>query len=68
MELLAAGYELVVVDNFSNSKPTSVERVQKIAGKSLLFHQADVRNRDALREVFRQHAVQSVSILPDSSQ
>jgi len=59
-ELLAAGYELVVVDNFSNSKPTSLERVQKISGKSLVFHQADVRNRNALREIFKQHAVQSV--------
>jgi UDP-glucose 4-epimerase len=60
VELLAAGYELVVVDNFSNSKPVALERVQKIAGKSLAFHQADVRNRDALREIFKQHAVQSV--------
>jgi UDP-glucose 4-epimerase len=60
VELLAAGYELVVVDNFSNSKPIALERVQKISGKNLVFHQADVRNRDALREVFKQHAVQSV--------
>ena len=60
VELLAAGYELVVVDNFSNSKSASLERVQKIAGKSLVFHQADVRNRDALREVFKQHSVHSV--------
>jgi len=60
VELLAAGYELVVVDNFSNSKPIALERVKKIAGKSLAFHQADVRNRDALREIFKQHAVQSV--------
>jgi UDP-glucose 4-epimerase len=34
--------------------------VQKIAGKGLVFHQADVRNREALREVFRQHSIQSV--------
>ena len=68
VELLAAGYELVVVDNFSNSKPIALERVQKIVGKNLVFHQADVRNRETLREVFRQHAVQSsVSTLPDSS-
>jgi UDP-glucose 4-epimerase len=60
VELLAAGYELVVVDNFSNSKPVALERVQKIAGKNLVFHQADIRNRDALREVFKQHHVHSV--------
>ena len=39
-ELLAAGYEVVVVDNFSNSKPASLDRVQEIAAKSIAFHQA----------------------------
>jgi len=60
VQLLEAGYELVVVDNFSNSKPVALERVQKIAGKSLVFHQADIRNRDALGEVFKQYRVHSV--------
>ena len=60
VELLEAGYELVVADNFSNSKPVALERVQKIAGKSLFFHQADIRNRDALREVFKLHRFHSV--------
>ena len=60
VELLAAGFELVVVDNLSNGKFAALERVQKIAGKSLAFHQADVRNRDALRDVFKQHAILSV--------
>jgi UDP-glucose 4-epimerase len=60
VELLAAGYELVVVDNFSNSKSIALERVQKITGKSLTFHQADIRNKDLLREVFKQHEVKSV--------
>jgi UDP-glucose 4-epimerase len=60
VELLGAGYDLVVVDNFSNSKLAALARVQQIAGKSLAFHQADVRNRDALREVFKQHSIQAV--------
>ncbi len=60
VELLAAGYELVVVDNYSNSKPVALERVQHISGKKLSFHEVDVRDRDALREVFRAHAIDSV--------
>jgi len=60
VELLSAGYELVVLDNLSNSKPIALERVKKIAGKGLVFHQGDIRNRDELREVFKQHSVQSV--------
>ena len=60
VELLAAGYELVVIDSFSNSKPASLERVRKISGKTPVVHQADVRNRDALRAVFKQHEVKSV--------
>lgn len=60
LELLAAGHELVVVDNLSNSKPAALERVQQITGRKLAFHQADIRDRDAMRAVFRQHAVQSV--------
>jgi UDP-glucose 4-epimerase len=60
VELLAAGHDLVVLDNFSNSKQVSLDRVRKIAGKNLVFHHADVRNRDALREVFKRHAIHSV--------
>ncbi len=60
VELLAAGYELVVADNYSNSKPAALERVQIISGKKLSFHQVDVRDRAALREVFRAHAIDGV--------
>ena len=60
VELLAAGYDLVAVDNLSNSKQVALERVKKITGKSLKFHQADIRSRDALREVFNQYKVHSV--------
>ena len=60
VELLAAGFELVVVDNLCNSKPVALDRLQKIAGKSVAFNQADVRNRDELREVFSQHEINSL--------
>jgi UDP-glucose 4-epimerase len=60
IELLAADYELVVVDNLSNSKPEALARVQKISGKTVTFHQVDIRDRAGLRAVFKQHQVQSV--------
>ncbi len=52
VELLAAGYPVVVVDNLSNSKVESLRRVQRIAGKSLAFHQVDLRDKAALSAVF----------------
>jgi UDP-glucose 4-epimerase len=60
VELLATGHELVVVDNLSNSKPAALARVEKISGRKVAFHQVDIRDRNALREVFRQHEVSLV--------
>jgi len=61
VELLGAGYEVVVIDNFCNSKPEALRRVEAIAGRKLLaFHNADVRDRAALRELFKAHAIDAV--------
>jgi len=60
VELLAAGHELVVVDNFSNSKPAVLDRVCKIAGRELAFHEADIRDRVALSSVFSRHRIDAV--------
>lgn len=60
VELLAAGYEPVVVDNFSNSKPAALERVERIAGRGVAFHDVDVRDKAALRAVFDRHDIQAV--------
>ena len=54
IELLQAGFKVVVVDNLSNSKPESLNRVQQITGKSLSFYQADIRDKQALTEIFEQ--------------
>jgi UDP-glucose 4-epimerase len=48
VELLAAGHDVVVVDNLSNSKPAALERVRQIAGRGLGFVQADLRDEAAL--------------------
>ena len=55
IELLKKGYELVVVDNLSNSSRESLVRVERISGKSLAFHQVDLLDKDALEDVFRNH-------------
>ena len=60
VELLAAGYNLVVIDNFSNSKPAVLKRVEQISGRPVPFMEVDIRDHGALREVFRQHAIDAV--------
>ena len=60
VELLAAGYNLVVIDNFSNSKPAVLGRVEQISGRTVPFMEVDIRDRGALRDVFRQHAIDAV--------
>lgn len=60
VELLSSGYEVVVVDNLSNSKYESLKRVQKIAGKPLSFHRIDLLDKSSLSEVFRSYSIQSV--------
>lgn len=53
VELLQAGYDVVVVDNLSNSSETSLERVEQITGRRIKFYKADILDRGALTEVFR---------------
>ncbi len=60
IELLAAGYDIVVVDNYYNAKPEALRRVQELAGKSFPFYECDIRDADGLRRVFREHAIDAV--------
>jgi UDP-glucose 4-epimerase len=60
LELLQAGYEVVVVDNLSNSKVESLKRVERIAGRSLCFYRVDLLDKAALASVFRNHEIDSV--------
>ena len=60
VELLQAGCRVVVVDNLSNSKPESLLRVQQITGKSLSFYQADIRDKQALTEIFAKETPSTV--------
>ena len=59
VEFLEAGRELVVVDNFLNSKPEALERVRRITGKDFKFYQVDLLDYDALDKVFEENDIDS---------
>ena len=61
VELLAAGQEVVVVDDLSNASPEALRRVEELSGRSLrAFVQGDVRNAELLAQVFATHEVDAV--------
>ena len=60
LELLQKGYDVVVVDNLSNSSAESIRRVQKLAQKEVTFYQTDVRDVAAMDEIFTAHAFDAV--------
>ena len=60
VELLGAGFEIVVVDNFSNSSPLAPERVREITGKDFPVYPIDLRDEEALDRVFSEHKIDSV--------
>jgi UDP-glucose 4-epimerase len=60
VDLLEHGYEVVVVDNYTNSSPAALDRVQKIAGRPLIGYVADLRDRHALDGVFERHPIDAV--------
>ena len=60
VELLNRNYDVVVVDNLSNSKYEVVNRIKKITDKNLTFYQIDVCDKTLLKEVFNKHQIDSV--------
>ncbi len=58
--LLEAGFEVIVVDNLSNSSLESLRRVEKLSGKSVTFYKLDIRETDKLLNVFSEHKIHSV--------
>jgi len=60
VELLNAGYEIVVVDNFLNSKAESLNRVRRITGKDFKYYEADLLNKDALDIIFSENNISAV--------
>jgi len=60
VELLEAGWSVVIVDNLANSSPIAVERVGELAEGALSFHRVDIRDRGGLDAVFAEHDVEAV--------
>ncbi len=60
VELLNRGYEVVVADNFSNSSPECLKRVEKITGKSIKFYEADIRDREKMDSIFAENKIDYV--------
>ena len=57
VELLQKGYETVVIDNFSNSSPKSIQRVEQITGKKVTLYEGDVRDKKVLEQIFAEHKI-----------
>jgi len=60
IELLEAGYKVVVVDNLSNSKSDSLSRVEELTGEDIQFHRADLCDADAMDLLFQQEKIDAV--------
>jgi len=60
VELLNQGYDIVVVDNYSNSKPAALERVKKLTGKDFPAYTVDLLDRDGLSRVFAENQIDAV--------
>lgn len=60
VELLAAGHEAVIVDNYSNSKPEVLNRLKEITGQEVPFVEADVSDMDQLNKVIGDHQFDAV--------
>ena len=60
VELLNAGHDVIVFDNLSNSSEESLRRVQKLANRSLVFVQGDIRDANALDQLFKSHEIEAV--------
>ncbi len=60
IELIKAGYDVVIVDNLNNSKYEAVKRVEKIVDRKITFYEDDILDKDALRKIFKNHKIDAV--------
>lgn len=59
VELLNAGRDVVIVDNFSNSQPSVLDNIKKITGKDFKFYEVDLLDREGLEKVFCENSIDS---------
>ncbi len=60
VELLNDGHEVVVIDNFVNSSPESISRVERITGKKVTLYEGDIRDERILSRIFEEHTIDFV--------
>jgi UDP-glucose 4-epimerase len=58
--LLEKGYEVVAIDNLSNSSPESIRRVEEITGKKIIFYKGDTRDKNLLEKIFSENDIYAV--------
>ena len=60
VELLNAGHDIVIMDNFSNSKPEALNRIKTIIGKDFKFYEADILDYDSTLKIFKENKIDAV--------
>ena len=60
VELLNAGKDIIILDNFSNSKPEVLEKIKQITGKDFKFYEANYLDRRAVEKVFEENEIEAV--------
>ena len=60
VELLNEGKEVIILDNFSNSKPDVIEKIEKITGKKIKFYEVDYLDREKVEKVFEENEIEAV--------
>ena len=60
VELMGAGHDVVIVDNFSNSCMEAVNRVEELAGKKVVFYEADIKDKGAVAKIFAENKIDCV--------
>lgn len=60
VELLNSNHQVVIVDNYNNSSPEAVKRVEEITGKNVISYEADVKDKDAMKHLFSENDIDVV--------
>ena len=60
IELVEAGYEVIIVDDFSNSNPVVIERIEELLGKKVKLYEIDISDKEKLEVVFKENKIDSV--------
>lgn len=60
VELLNQGYDIIILDNFSNSKPEVINRINNITKKDIIHYEVDLLDKDSLEKIFKDNDIKSV--------